>query len=69
VKAQKSLWLGLMLLAMFLNGCEIFGLRILAGMGYDSAATDQYVLFYYLGGLITLGAVMGFLFGLAGSQG
>ncbi len=60
VKAQKTMWLVLMLLAMLLNGCEIFGLRILAGMGYEYAATDQYVLFYYLGGLIVLAAVMGF---------
>jgi len=48
-----------MLLAMLLNGCEIFGLRILAGMGYEATAADQYVLFYYLGGLLVLIGVMG----------
>jgi drug/metabolite transporter (DMT)-like permease len=44
---------------MVLNGCEIFGLRILASWGFESAATDQYVLWYYLGATAGTFLVMG----------
>lgn len=48
------MWLILMLIAFLCNGCETFGLRVLAGMGFANVATDQYVLYYYLGGFLCI---------------
>ena len=46
------MWLLLMLLAWLFNGFGVFGLRILAGMGLAGLVTDQYVMYWYLGGFI-----------------
>jgi multidrug transporter EmrE-like cation transporter len=49
------MWLVLMLISFTCNGCEQFGLRILAGMGFTNADTNQYLLYYYLGGFLCIG--------------
>ncbi len=46
------MWLLLMLLAFLFNGCGVFGLRILAGMGLAGVVTNQYILYFYLGGFV-----------------
>ena len=43
-----------MLISFLCNGCETFGLRVLAGMGFANVAVDQYVLYYYLGGFLCI---------------
>jgi drug/metabolite transporter (DMT)-like permease len=44
-----------MLVAFFFNGCEAFGVRVLAGMGFADSSTNQYLLYYYLGGFLCIG--------------
>ncbi|HVN78458.1 MAG TPA: hypothetical protein VMW38_05625 [Terriglobia bacterium] len=46
------MWLLLMLLAFLFNGCGVFGLRVLAGMGLAGVVTPQYIMYYYLGGFL-----------------
>lgn len=48
------MWLVLMLISFLCNGCETFGLRVLAGMGVAKADTYQYLLYYYLGGFLCI---------------
>lgn len=49
------MWLLLMLLSFLFNGCEAFGVRVLAGLGMADRYTDQYLLYYYLSGLLCIG--------------
>jgi multidrug transporter EmrE-like cation transporter len=49
------MWLILMLIAFLFNGCEAFGVRVLAGMGFADSSTNQYLLYYYLGGFLCIG--------------
>jgi multidrug transporter EmrE-like cation transporter len=46
------MWLLLMLLAFLFNGSGVFGLRVLAGMGLAGVVTNQYILYFYLGGFV-----------------
>jgi len=46
------MWLMLMLLAFLFNGCGVFGLRVLAGMGLAGVVTTQYIMYFYLGGFV-----------------
>jgi multidrug transporter EmrE-like cation transporter len=46
------MWLLLMLLAFLFNGCGVFGLRVLAGMGLAGVVTNQYIMYFYLGGFV-----------------
>ena len=48
------MWIVLMLISFLCNGCETFGLRVLAGMGLANIAVDQYILYYYLGGFVCI---------------
>jgi drug/metabolite transporter (DMT)-like permease len=48
----------LMLISFVFNGCETFGLRVLAGMGLADRYTNQYLLFYYLGGFLCIAIPM-----------
>ncbi|MGH9587052.1 MAG: hypothetical protein ACRD3F_08880 [Acidobacteriaceae bacterium] len=43
-----------MLIAFFCNGLGVFGLRILAGMGLGSSEVNQYLLYFYLGGALSI---------------
>ena len=43
-------WLLFMLLAFLFDGCGVFGLRVLAGMGLAGMVTNQYLVYYYMGG-------------------
>jgi drug/metabolite transporter (DMT)-like permease len=52
------MWLLLMLVAFFFNGCGVFGLRILAGMGLTDTHVNQYLLYFYLGGFLFMGVVL-----------
>jgi multidrug transporter EmrE-like cation transporter len=52
------MWLLLMLLAWGFNGCGVFGLRILAGMGLAGLVTNQYLVYYYMGGFVFMGLVL-----------
>lgn len=52
------MWLLLMLVAFFFNGCGVFGLRILAGMGLTETHVNQYLLYFYLGGFIFMALVL-----------
>jgi drug/metabolite transporter (DMT)-like permease len=52
------MWLLLMLIAFFFNGCGVFGLRILAGMGLTETHVNQYLLFFYLGGFLFMAALL-----------
>jgi len=49
------MWIVLMLISFLCNGCETFGLRVLAGMGFANIAVEQYILYYYLGGFVCIG--------------
>jgi multidrug transporter EmrE-like cation transporter len=49
------MWFVLMLISFLCNGCEAFGLRVLAGMGLANTDTNQYLLYYYLGGFLCVG--------------
>jgi drug/metabolite transporter (DMT)-like permease len=48
----NSVWLPLMLLAFLFDGCGVFGLRVLAGMGLAGVVTNQYLVYYYMGGFV-----------------
>ncbi|MEW5979467.1 MAG: hypothetical protein AB1898_27035 [Acidobacteriota bacterium] len=50
------MWLALMLIAFLFNGCGVFGLRILAGMGLTETHVNQYLLYFYLGGFLFMAA-------------
>jgi len=52
------MWLLLMLVAFFFNGCGVFGLRILAGMGLTETHVNQYLLYFYLGGFLFMALVL-----------
>jgi multidrug transporter EmrE-like cation transporter len=52
------MWLVLMLMAFLFNGCGVFGLRVLAGMGLAGALTNQYLLYFYLGGFIFMAVLL-----------
>jgi drug/metabolite transporter (DMT)-like permease len=52
------MWLLLMLVAFFFNGCGVFGLRILAGMGLSETHVNQYLLYFYLGGFLFMALVL-----------
>jgi multidrug transporter EmrE-like cation transporter len=52
------MWLFLMLVAFFFNGCGVFGLRILAGMGLSETHVNQYLLYFYLGGFLFMAAAL-----------
>jgi hypothetical protein len=52
------MWLLLMLVAFFFNGCGVFGLRILAGMGLSETHVNQYLLYFYLGGFLFMTLVL-----------
>jgi len=52
------MWLLLMLVAFFFNGCGVFGLRILAGMGLSETHVNQYLLYFYLGGFLFMAMVL-----------
>ena len=52
------MWLLLMLVAFLFNGCGVFGLRILAGMGLTETHVNQYLLYFYLGGFLFMAAVL-----------
>ena len=52
------MWLLLMLVAFFFNGCGVFGLRILAGMGLSETHVNQYLLYFYLGGFFFMAMVL-----------
>jgi len=49
------MWFFLMLVSFAFNGLEAFGLRILAGMGLADTNATQYLLYYYLGGFLSIG--------------
>ncbi len=49
------MWFVLMLVSFAFNGLEAFGLRVLAGMGLADSNTNQYLLYYYLGGFLCIG--------------
>jgi len=51
-------WLILMLIAFFFNGCGVFGLRILAGMGLTETHVNQYLLYFYLGGFLFMAVLL-----------
>jgi drug/metabolite transporter (DMT)-like permease len=55
--ANVKMWVTTMLVAFFLNGACVFGLRMLAGRGLAQQYTPVYLVYWYLGG---------FLFGLPG---
>lgn len=57
VHANVKVWLTTMLVAFFLNGACVFGLRMLAGRGLAQQYTPVYLVYWYLGG---------FAFGLLG---
>jgi multidrug transporter EmrE-like cation transporter len=46
------MWILFMLLAFLFDGCGVFGLRVLAGMGLAGVVTNQYLVYYYLGGFV-----------------
>ena len=46
------------LVAFFFNGCGVFGLRILAGMGLTETHVNQYLLYFYLGGFLFMALVL-----------
>ncbi len=52
------MWLILMLIAFFFNGCGVFGLRILAGMGLTETHVNQYLLYFYLGGFLFMAVLL-----------
>jgi drug/metabolite transporter (DMT)-like permease len=52
------MWLLLMLVAFVFNGCGVFGLRILAGMGLTETHVNQYLLYFYLGGFLFMAVVL-----------
>jgi drug/metabolite transporter (DMT)-like permease len=52
------MWLVLMLVAFFFNGCGVFGLRILAGMGLTETHVNQYLLYFYLGGFVFMAVLL-----------
>ena len=52
------MWLLLMLVAFLFNGCGVFGLRILAGMGLTETHVNQYLLYFYLGGSLFMAVVL-----------
>lgn len=52
------MWLALMLIAFLFNGCGVFGLRILAGMGLTETHVNQYLLYFYLGGFLFMAVVL-----------
>jgi drug/metabolite transporter (DMT)-like permease len=52
------MWLLLMLMAFAFNGCGVFGLRILAGMGLTETHVNQYLLYFYLGGFLFMAVVL-----------
>ena len=52
------MWLALMLVAFFFNGCGVFGLRILAGMGLSETHVNQYLLYFYLGGFLFMAVLL-----------
>ncbi len=52
------MWLLLMLVAFLFNGCGVFGLRILAGMGLTETHVNQYLLYFYLGGFLFMAVVL-----------
>ncbi len=52
------MWLVLMLIAFLFNGCGVFGLRILAGMGLTGTHMYQYLLFFYLGGFLFMAVLL-----------
>ncbi len=56
-RANVKMWVTTMLVAFFLNGACVFGLRILAGRGLAQQYTPVYLVYWYLGG---------FVFGLLG---
>ncbi len=49
------IWFVLMLLAWGFNGLGVFGLRVLAGMGLAGLVTNQYIMYWYMGGFIFMG--------------
>ncbi len=49
------MWFVLMLLAWMFNGLGVFGLRVLAGMGLAGVFTNQYIMYWYMGGFIFMG--------------
>jgi multidrug transporter EmrE-like cation transporter len=49
------MWFLLMMIAFACNGLEAFGVRVLAGMGLADKYTNQYLLYYYLGGFLCIG--------------
>jgi multidrug transporter EmrE-like cation transporter len=51
-------WLVLMLLAWFFNGSGVFGLRVLAGMGFSDTLINQYLFYFYMGGFLFMGVVL-----------
>ena len=52
------MWLVLMLIAFLFNGCGVFGLRILAGMGLTGTHMYQYLLYFYLGGFLFIAVLL-----------
>jgi multidrug transporter EmrE-like cation transporter len=51
-------WIVLMLVAFLFNGCGVFGLRILAGMGLTETHVNQYLLYFYTGGSVFMGVLL-----------
>jgi multidrug transporter EmrE-like cation transporter len=49
------MWFVLMLLAWMFNGLGVFGLRVLAGMGLSGVVTNQYIMYWYMGGFLFMG--------------
>jgi multidrug transporter EmrE-like cation transporter len=52
------MWLVLMLVAFLFNGCGVFGLRVLAGMGLTETHANQYLLYFYLGGFLFMAGLL-----------
>lgn len=50
------MWLRAMVACFFLNGISPFGLRILAGWGLGDQFIPVYLFYWYLGGLVFIGA-------------
>ena len=48
------MWILFMLIAFLCNGLAAFGLRMLAGMGFGAVDVNQYLLYLYLGGALSI---------------
>jgi multidrug transporter EmrE-like cation transporter len=55
VSAARGTWFRLMIVSFFANGLGPFGLKILTEMGLAEQHQFQYLIYWYLGGLVFTG--------------